>query len=96
MRLIEDCKEAIEKDVVKDRKPRITLVVKGKWGKTGKKKLFPLPKSPVGNIFAECGSNKLLVSFDAKEVLAYCEQLVPVMLSIEEQRRAKGGTDESH
>ena len=96
MNLIEQCKQAIERDILKDGKPRITVVLKGKWTKSGKKKLFNLPQAPKGDIFADHSKGKLVVSFDAKEVLAYCEQVIPVMLSIEEQRRVKGGTDESH
>jgi hypothetical protein len=72
--LIQDCKQAIERDLLKDGKPRTTLVLKGKWTKSGKKKLFSADKtSPVGEIFAEPDDNKLLVSFDAKEVLKYME-----------------------
>ena len=43
-------------------------------------------QAPKGDIFADYSEGKLVVSFDAKEVLAYLEQLVPVMLSIENQR----------
>lgn len=74
MNLIEQCKQAIEKDLLKDGKPRITLVLKGRWTKSGKKKLFSSDKnSPKGEIFAEPDVNKLLVSFDAKEVLEYMQ-----------------------
>jgi len=74
MKLIEDCKSAIAADLLKDGKPRISLVLRGKWTKSGKKKLFSSDKiSPIGEILAEPDENRLLVSFDAKEVLAYLE-----------------------
>jgi len=74
MNLIEDCKQSIAADLLKDGKPRISLVLRGKWTKSGKKKLFSSDKtSPTGEIFAEPAENKLMVSFDAKEVLAYLE-----------------------
>ena len=79
MNLIEQCKAAIAKDILNDGKPRITVVMKSTWAKTGKKKLFKLPESPVGNIFSDGNDGEVLVSFDAKEVLSYCEQLTIVL-----------------
>lgn len=66
------CEESIKK-IQRDSNPRITLIIKGKWTKSGKKKLIQLPNTPYGNIFADACNNRLLVSFDAKEVLEFCE-----------------------
>jgi hypothetical protein len=74
MNLIEQCKQEIERDVVGDGNPCIIVILKGRWTKSGKKKLFKLPKSPVGDILADCGTTKIICSFHAKEVLEYCKQ----------------------
>ena len=73
MSLIEDCKQRIEQDKEHNIKPpcNISLVVKGSWTKSGKKKLCNFPGAPVGYIISEVDKGKLLVCFDAEQVLVY-------------------------
>jgi hypothetical protein len=77
MNLIEQCKDRIKWDKEHNIKPpyNISLVVKGNWTKSGRKKLFNLPNSPVGDIISEVDRGKLLVCFNAEQVLMYAQML---------------------
>ena len=77
MSLVEDCKQRIEWDKEHKIGPpyNISLVVKGSWTKSGRKKLCSFPGAPVGYIISEVDKGKLLVCFDAEQVLIYAQVL---------------------
>jgi hypothetical protein len=85
MSLIEDCKQRIEWDKEHRIGPpyTISLIVKGSWTKSGRKKLFNLPSSPIGDIISEVDKGKLLVCFDAEQVLVYAQTLQNIRERIE-------------
>jgi hypothetical protein len=77
MSLIQQRKDRIEWDKLHNIKLscNISLVVKGSWTKSGKKKLCNLPGAPTGYIISEVDKGKLLVCFDAEQVLVYAQIL---------------------